>query len=150
MTGTEWRAALKLTELGGQIPIKTKTGETGRIVLGAEEHDQESVFISKNEHLTEPPFVVLWKPTLGCKSLSILKGAKETIPPRDVSVIELVDTKLMVNGMMLGPLKKVADPTWRAQIAVVEILPQYREDVKPGRPGRGHSQEREQHSAGKY
>ena len=63
------------------------------------------------------------KPALRGKFIGLSKRAKQTIPPCDISIVEAVNIKLMMDRMMLRPLDKVTQPMGRAEIAVVEILP---------------------------
>ena len=52
--------------------------------------------------------------------------------------------------MVLGPLKKVANPMGSAQVAVIEKLTQCRKYVEPCRSGRRDTKKRKQKCAGKY
>ena len=79
--------------------------------------------------------MVVGEPALWSKGICVSKGAEEAIPPGDVAVVELVNIQLMMNGMMLGPLEKVAHPMRSPQIAVIEIFTEYGKDVEPGASG---------------
>ncbi len=59
------------------------------------------------------------------------KCSEEAIPPRDVSVIELMHIELVMDGVMLRTLQEVPHPTRSAQIAVVEVLAEDGKDVEP-------------------
>jgi hypothetical protein len=55
--------------------------------------------------------MVVGKSTLAGKILRLSKSAEQTVPPSDVPIVEPVDIQLMMDRMMLRPLKKIADPT---------------------------------------
>src|SRR5271170_1515033 len=71
------------------------------------------------------------KPTLGSEAICFSKGAEQAIPPGEVTVIESVHIQLMMDGVMLGPLQDVSNPTRGTQVTVIEILPQDCEHIEP-------------------
>lgn len=55
--------------------------------------------------------MAVWKPTLWSEGIGLSKSAKQAIPPSYVSIVESVDIQLMMDGMMVGPLRDVSNPT---------------------------------------
>ena len=56
--------------------------------------------------------------------------------------------ELMMNGMMLGPLQEVSEPSRRAQVAVVEVFTEDGEDVEPCPAAGRCAEQRKQERAG--
>jgi hypothetical protein len=104
-----------------KLPKTRLTGRTGgqSIVSGSW---LISVFISKREHAFQVALVTVGKSALGSEGIRFLKGAEQTIPPRNVPVVELMDIQLMMDGMMLRTLQDVSNPVRRTKVTVVEVL----------------------------
>jgi hypothetical protein len=79
---------------------------------------------------------------------SFAKSAEYPIPPRNVTIIKLVQITLMMNRVMLWPLQEIANPARRSQVAVIKIFSHYREHVEPCSSGRRSAEQRECKSTG--
>jgi hypothetical protein len=99
------------------------------------------VFVSKREHALKLALMAARKSAPVGEAVRFLKRAEQAIPPRDVPVIESMNIQLMVDRMMLRPLKDIPDPVRGAEIAVVKVLAQYGEDVEPSSRRWGRSQQ---------
>jgi hypothetical protein len=100
------------------------------------------VFVSKREHALKLALMAARKSASVGEVVRFLKRTEQAIPPRDVPIIEPMNIQLMVDRMILRPLKDVSDPVRGAEIAVVKVLAQYSEDVEPGSRRWGRSQQR--------
>jgi len=66
-----------------------------------------------------------------CEVLRFAEGSEEAVPPGDVAIVEFVNVELVVNGVVLGTLQKIADPVRRANVAVIEVLAKRGKDIEP-------------------
>jgi hypothetical protein len=62
--------------------------------------------------------------------VGIFKSAKQTVPPSNVAIIKSVDIELVMDGVIFRTLNKVTNPARSAQITMVNILAQDREDIE--------------------
>jgi len=76
-------------------------------------------------------FVLRGEAALGSEVVGFAEGSEEAVPPGNVAEVELVDVKLVMDGMVLGTLEEVAQPMRGAQIAVIEIFAEDGEDIEP-------------------
>ena len=71
------------------------------------------------------------KPQRGGKIVRFAKGSEQAVPPGDVAKVEFVDVEFVVNGVVLGPLREIAEPAGCANVAVVEVFAEDGENVEP-------------------
>jgi hypothetical protein len=87
------------------------------------------VNILERQHFTQPGFSTLRKAAALDEGFRIFVRAEQTIPDGQVAIVELVNVKLVMNGMELGSLNEIAKPRGRLDIGVIEILARTGEEV---------------------
>lgn len=65
------------------------------------------------------------------KALGFAESSKQPVPPSDVAIIEFVNIEFVMDGVMLGALEKIADPTRSANVAVIEVLAERGKNIEP-------------------
>lgn len=95
------------------------------------ESNRTLIRVPEEEQVSEIILVVIWKTALGSEIISFPESSEESIPQRDVSVVEFVKMQLMMNRMMFHPPQEVTNPARRVNIAGIEVLAECRENVVP-------------------
>jgi uncharacterized membrane protein len=95
------------------------------------ESNRTLIRVPEEEQVSEIFLVVIWKTALGSEIISFPESSEESIPQRDVSVVEFVKMQLMMNRMMFHSLQEVTNPARRVNIAGIEVLAECRENVVP-------------------
>lgn len=85
----------------------------------------------KEDHAAQVPLVAVREAALWRKLICFLERAKQTIPPRNISVIEIMNVDLMVDRMVFRSLDEIAEPVWRAKIGMVKVFAHCGENVEP-------------------
>jgi hypothetical protein len=81
------------------------------------------VDILEHEHLRHSLFIALGESASVHEATGILEGAEQAIPQRQVSVVEAVDTQLVMDRVMLRALDHESNPDAPESVGVSEPMP---------------------------
>ncbi len=87
--------------------------------------------MKEGQHTSQFLFLTAPEATARSKLIGILESSKNTVPPSDISIIEMMNSVLVVNRVVLRPLKEQANPRGRSQVTVIKELSPGREHVEP-------------------
>jgi len=85
----------------------------------------------KENHAAQVLLVAVREATLRRKLVCFFERAKQTIPPRYISVVEIMNIELMVDRMVFRSLDEISEPVWRAKIGMVKVFAHCSENVEP-------------------
>src|SRR6266852_7401283 len=102
------------------------------------------VIVMKENHAAQVLLVAVREATLWRKLICFFERTKKTIPPRNISVIEIMNIELMVDRMVFRSLDEIAEPVWRAKIGMVKVFAHCSENVEP-RTSRNRPTEQRKH-----
>ena len=89
--------------------------------------DTASVQVAKDEHLSETLFTRRIETAAGRTGGRVFQGAEECVPERKIGEVIGVMPKLMMNAVRLRALHDKAEPARGADIPMIKILRQRRE-----------------------